>query len=536
MKKAVILFGIPAIIIVIVVFGGSAFKSGGQGRFLSRTPLATLAEREVSYPQATRELSPGMMILGQCQNMSSICDLSYFKNAAGRNKVVATDFARLYIARQEEGGTVDTKNIFATLNDLYSQITEQEAQEIAELLLLGEAQRKFVSISDADLNKALKQSAGGVDMKMSADASRLQGQQSSGFGSGLDGLLAIKQMIDAGKLTNSDLEKGNNGRQRGSAPKAGSFNAGGGMSFVGGAASCANAAKGKGGLGGSTSRNMGNSGSNGGTAGGGEGGSSYAGDAQGGGGSRKPKENFVRNPGSSEQEEWNKNKDGSGKDAPCQAVNWDALEGDQGGTTLDTPEHEKKAVTLATKEITNSDGETTTVGKKITSYKDENGKEVGKEIKYTVEHPSGDTETHTFNNKSDPTGSKESKFVNEMHEEAGVKGGNSTNLGWEFGKTHTFDKNGKKVGMTDPSAETAKSNLKKCTNSWASAHNSCVMNILLDGFNDKGGLSSCDVLGMPGEEGGGCKKKNYGKEGLNLNLFFGVSSSTGKGVTDPGFN
>jgi len=49
-------------------------------------------------------------------------------------------------------------------------------------------------------------------------------------------------------------------------------------------------------------------------------------------------------------------------------------------------------------------------------------------------------------------------------------------------------------------------------------------------------LSDCDVKGMGGEEGSGCKKKGgvSSAEGFDLNSFFG--GSTGYGVSDPGDN
>ncbi len=539
----------------------------------------------------TATFSSYMKIKSKCMEMYSGCDNAFFEKAFFRNKIVGTDFAKYYIVKKEEGSSVSVTSAKALANEMYAQITEQQAQEIAELLLLEEAKKKQFIISDAKLNQGLK---GSMSSGMSAGANELKQQNSgSSLKDDKDGLLAIKKLIDGGSLTALEIGKSNSGSkeggtdetnkasQAGDTPKASAFS-GKGNFMQAGVSSCANAAKGKGKPGSSGAKSS-DSGSSGGAAGGGSGGGNPAAMAEktggsgggssggstgdvkvgGGGGSTdgangnkggaKPQGGgFAKTPsggGAGDSDDGQANSEfakdqASGKGAPCQAVNWDAVSGDTGKAGLqifaknfNTKEFQGWAVVrikdgTKTTTLIGKDGD----GKPVDQEKKEKakpGEGSNDKIGVPIKTKDGGTATLNVPKETDTDNKpKDDKDKSKDGKDGDSKGGDSK------GDSAKGDgSSSKSKGMTDPSAETAKSNLKKCDSSWASAYSGCVMNLLMDEFktDDKStGQDKCEKVGQGGPDATlNCGKKSYGKDGLDVNLFFGTGSSQGAGVTDP---
>src|SRR3989344_601437 len=543
-------------------------------------------EKEIDFST----FSPDMKIRLKSLEMFSGCDKVFFDRAVGHNKIVATDWAKYYSVKKEEGDPVSITSIKELLNNMYAQINEQQAQEIAELLLLEEAKKKQFIISDAKLNDFSSIGSG------SAGAAELKQQNSgSSLKDDMDGLLAIKKMIDEGTLTALDIGKSNSGSkeggtdetnkasQAGDTPKASAFSGKG--NFLQAGVGCASAAKGKGGVGSSSAKKS-DSGSSGGAAGGGaveggqgqgqirgektfEGGGGRSGgsssDAKFGGGKapvcapgsqtdeckgngpKKKKEGFAGDPSEGGEGDGIGNSEfakdqASGKSAPCQAVNWDAVEGDTGkaGYKIFAGSfNTKDFVGWAIVRIKDGTKTTTLLGK------DGNGKDVDKETKEPAKPGEGSNDkigvpiktkdggTANLNvPKETDSDKKDDKDKSKDGKDGDSKGGDSKD-----DSAKGDGSSSKSKGMTDPSAETAKSNLKKCDSSWAAAYSGCVMNLLMDEFKSEDKSTdqeSCEKVGQGGPDAGlNCGKKKYGADGFDVNSFFGTGSSQGAGVTDP---
>ncbi len=202
----------------------------------------------------------------------------------------------------------------------------------------------------------------------------------------------------------------------------------------------------------------------------------------------------------------------------------------------ETPPGGTKEVTSGSRKVTDKNGDTTDINKKDVTVKDKEGNVVERKVEVTVTSPDSAPVTKTFDNVKDAN----------IYADKQAKAADGDDSGWSHSKTAIFDekcefKGTKKYGssgMTNPNDEVSKSNFKKCESSWASAYGGCVMNLLMDDFktDDKStGQDKCEKVGQGGPDAGlNCGKKSYGKDGLDVNLFFGTGSSQGAGVTDPG--
>lgn len=230
-------------------------------------------------------------------------------------------------------------------------------------------------------------------------------------------------------------------------------------------------------------------------------------------------------PVDAEAEQFQKNKEGGGK-IPCLAVNWPKLLGDpfskektDAEIAAEKAKAAQKAADEAAKAAANAQKEAIEAAKKEAKAAQEKADKAQKE--------------------ADEKQAKYEKIRDEAEKKAGkdLDGDGRIGSGSPDSKGKAIcGKKGCLVEDKDPNAES--------TDSGSNPYNKCGNDLANKGYNGAdcllnalGGpvykpLTGCDLVGMPGEEGGACGEKKTAKpEDLDLNIFF--SDPTGMGVTDP---